>query len=413
MRSDGVSLLVLAVASVLVLAGCSSSGGGGTGSGGSSGGRGTITIGLMADLTGTYQTYGYPAVNGALTEAKLINDAGGVKVGGKTYNIEFSICQTNSDPAQASACARKFVQQEGLKFVMGGTGPLGPPIAAITDPNSVMYWGPGSALANVLSKYKYAYSVLPDNNTKLYTDVEGVKKLWPSAKKIAFVTSDEPTNVVLPQLIKQFQDAGFTMTGQQSFSSTSAGQDLTAQLSAIADGHPDVIFAGWSYTEIAPVVAANEKLKITDKIFTSTGGGTCTLLKPSTTYTHVGSNDLIGADITHPANPAAKRFADAYNAYTGPNGPSEYKNQANTTTISSSLYFPDSLALLAKAMSDAGSVSDTTAISRAYQKTTVDGIVGKFRYTADRFAQSGLTACTLNIEGPGQVGSIYLDPPAS
>ncbi len=69
--------------------------------------------------------------------AKLVNDAGGWKIGDDTYKIEFIIYDTQSGPAAAKDALTKLVLQDGVKFVLGGTG--SPAVdMTVTEPNHVI-----------------------------------------------------------------------------------------------------------------------------------------------------------------------------------------------------------------------------------------------------------------------------------
>src|SRR5882757_9240616 len=54
---------------------------------------GIISIGYINDLSGVYQTIGFPAYNGTQVAVNTVNAAGGVVVGGKRYNFKLETCE--------------------------------------------------------------------------------------------------------------------------------------------------------------------------------------------------------------------------------------------------------------------------------------------------------------------------------
>jgi len=66
----------------------------------------TIVLGSAISLTGKYATNGEHTQRGYDLGVKIINDAGGVKVGGKTYKLEVKYYDDESNSAKAAALAQ-------------------------------------------------------------------------------------------------------------------------------------------------------------------------------------------------------------------------------------------------------------------------------------------------------------------
>lgn len=82
---------------------------------------GVIRIGFNIAQTGMFELVGKNAINAGELVRKEIEKAGGLKVGGKTYSVEFLYGDHTSDPSAAAALAVKQVSQEK---VLGIIGPL-------------------------------------------------------------------------------------------------------------------------------------------------------------------------------------------------------------------------------------------------------------------------------------------------
>jgi branched-chain amino acid transport system substrate-binding protein len=82
---------------------------------------GVIRIGFNIAQTGMFELVGKNAINAGELVRKEIEKAGGLKVGGKTYSVEFLYGDHTSDPSVAAALAVKQISQEK---VLGIIGPL-------------------------------------------------------------------------------------------------------------------------------------------------------------------------------------------------------------------------------------------------------------------------------------------------
>ena len=77
-----VATAVACLAAALGIAAC----GGGSDNGGTSSGD-TVVLGANTELSGSLQVYGLPAEQGLRLGGDAVNPSGGVKAGGKTYQV--------------------------------------------------------------------------------------------------------------------------------------------------------------------------------------------------------------------------------------------------------------------------------------------------------------------------------------
>ena len=75
----------------------------------------TIKIGVILPFSGESSAYGSSEMQGIQMAVDEINDAGGVL--GKT--IELVVCDSRSDPFQASLAAKDFVENKNISFILG------------------------------------------------------------------------------------------------------------------------------------------------------------------------------------------------------------------------------------------------------------------------------------------------------
>lgn len=122
----------------------------------------TIRLGSAISLTGKYSTNGVHTKNGYDLAAKLINDAGGVMVGGVPHNIEIVYYDDESTPARGAQLAERLIQQDGVQFLLGPySSGLTKAIAPVTENYGVpMVEANGASRSLFTQGYKYIFAVL-------------------------------------------------------------------------------------------------------------------------------------------------------------------------------------------------------------------------------------------------------------
>ena len=96
----------------------------------------TVKVGFLAPLTGEVAAWGLPGLYGCRIWAEKVNAAGGLKVGGDSYQVELVPYDNEYAPDKARTGATKLIREDGVKFIMmlgGDTWPAVQPIANRTD----------------------------------------------------------------------------------------------------------------------------------------------------------------------------------------------------------------------------------------------------------------------------------------
>ena len=107
MKKASFALVVLLIVS-MVLTGCAPTGG-----------TQTIKVGVIAELTGDIPAVGASCKNAAELAVKEINDAGGLEVGGKKYQVELFIEDNAGKADQSAAAAQKLITQQNVLAIIG------------------------------------------------------------------------------------------------------------------------------------------------------------------------------------------------------------------------------------------------------------------------------------------------------
>ena len=93
---------------------------------------GTVKIGFLAPLTGDVAAWGLPGLYGCQIWAEQKNAAGGVEIGGESYQVEIIAYDNEYLPDKARTGAQKLINEDGVSFIemLGGdTMPAVTPVA--------------------------------------------------------------------------------------------------------------------------------------------------------------------------------------------------------------------------------------------------------------------------------------------
>jgi branched-chain amino acid transport system substrate-binding protein len=122
----------------------------------------TITLGSAISFTGKYSTNGVHASNGYNLAVKVINEKGGVKVGGKSYKLAVKYYDDESTPARGAQLAERLIKQDGIKFILGPySSGLTKAVAPVTAKYKIpMVEAEGASRSLFTQGNKYIFAVL-------------------------------------------------------------------------------------------------------------------------------------------------------------------------------------------------------------------------------------------------------------
>lgn len=160
----------------------------------------TIILGSAISLTGKYATNGLHTQRGYDFAAKTINEAGGVKVGGKSYKLAIKYYDDESTPARGAQLAERLIQQDGVEFMLGPySSGMTKAIAPVSEKFGVpMVEAEGASRSLFTQGYKYLFAVLSTSEQYLASAVhmaaEERKKNFrnPSEVRVALAFEGDP-----------------------------------------------------------------------------------------------------------------------------------------------------------------------------------------------------------------------------
>ncbi len=315
-----------------------------------------IKIGVVAAESGAFVSAGHTLPAGVGLAVKQINEAGGIKVGDKTYKLEMVKRDDRTDIATAIAATQELVRDEKVQAIFGSEShDFTLAMAKITQPAKIIHFAGNSTLGKVLT-------------------IDGVK----GAGDVHYLFQSEP---------QEFQRSGSTARGVLSLlepllgykpkkSVMIVGNDATGQflssyyITALrAEGQevPDIIFYPPETTDFSPFLTKAKSYEPDTIHFWYNGDSTLTALPQAVELGAAKSYFLFGvdpgiwkerglsADVPvamscvpvcwgASSNPNAKAYFDAYFAAGAPHG----------VTSSVSLLYHDYVHFLAEAWQKAG-----------------------------------------------------------
>ncbi len=160
----------------------------------------TIILGSAISFTGKYSTNGIHASNGYNLAVKVINEQGGVTVGGKSYRLEVKYYDDESTPARGAQLAERLIKQDGVKYMLGPySSGLTKAVAPVTAKYKIpMVEAEGASRSLFTQGNKYIFAVLSTSEQYLSSAIGLAAEIAekngrkPSSLKIAMAFENDP-----------------------------------------------------------------------------------------------------------------------------------------------------------------------------------------------------------------------------
>ncbi|MDQ0469434.1 ABC transporter substrate-binding protein [Labrys wisconsinensis] len=183
----------------------------------------TVKIGVDAAQTGAFVSAGNTIGAGVTLAAKEINDAGGIKIAGKTYKIDLQNRDNRTDVNVAIAAARELVEDIGVSAIYGTeTHDFSVSMTKITGPAKVLQFTGNSSLGAILTEeavapggpLHYTFQTEPPEFQRSGSTARGVLKLLgkeigqPLKKAVVFVADDATGQYLSAHYVKALEAEG-------------------------------------------------------------------------------------------------------------------------------------------------------------------------------------------------------------
>ncbi|HSI79265.1 MAG TPA: ABC transporter substrate-binding protein [Solirubrobacterales bacterium] len=357
-RGRYVALIVACTASTALIAAC------GGGDEGADASGGTVTFGANTQLSGTLQIYGLPAVQGVESAAEFINENGGIEVDGETYEAVVAAEDNRSDPSAIVSASRAVVDS-------GAIAALGPDLGAnpsyeVFQQNEVITFTPAFDLQLELLSDPESHPLLFSPTVFLAElFVTNMKQLKSQFAEIETVAILAPNDEQGQGSAGAYQDAaeqeGLEVVANESFPPNAT--DFTSVLTQFRQQQPDLLIALQSAEQATAILQQAAQLDIApyglndvltpDQVFDVQGLGDMTLIIPNFSPTFSPSATIPDYD---------------------PEPVFRGEEPAGSPGAAINMFY--AFILLAQAIEEAGTISDTTAIAEALPGQSYDGPFG-------------------------------------
>ena len=335
----------------------------------------TIIIGINAPMTGDIPKVGEGTKFAAEMWLEDINEAGGLEVGGKTYQVELVVEDNESKAESATKANTKMITQDEVLVIVGPqSSKQAVPAGGVANDNETPMVSPWSTNPNTTLDRPWVFRTPfldPFQGpvaAKFVTEEFGFEK----AAVLYDVASDYPKGLAefFKQAWEEIHGPG-SVVAYESF--TTKDTDFSAQLTKIKETGADFIFTPQYYNEVALIVQQAHELGWDGPIMGSDSWGSAELM-------NLCGDDCIGLFFsTHyaaaGATGATKEFIDRYNEKHG-----YVPDDVGALTW-------DTMLIVQKAIQDCGELTGDIAVDRKCVRDALaqikdfDGVTGQMTFT--------------------------------
>ncbi len=228
-----------------------------------------IRLGSAISLTGKYTTSGEHTKNGYDLAIKLINENGGIDVGGKNYKLEVIYYDDESTPARAAQLAERLIKQDEVDFILGPySSGLTAAIAPVTERFQIpMVQANGASRSLSTKGYRYMFIVLTSADQYLASSVDFlVENATRSGKsvgdlKIAMAFENDPfSQDVKLGVVEKAKEYGIQIVIDDDLPKTL--DDMTSTLNKVKTVNPDLLVVSGHAKGAATAARQMEDLRV-------------------------------------------------------------------------------------------------------------------------------------------------------
>ena len=226
----------------------------------------TIVFGAAISMTGKLAKEGEYTRDGYQFAIEKINETGGVKVGGKTYQLTLKYYDDESKPERTAQLFEKLVNEDKVNFLLGpyGSSPTGT-AAPIAERYGIPMVEANGAAESIFSKgYKFTFAILSPAKLYLRGVIDCVRAKDPSAKTVAILGENESfSKEVAAGAAEYAREKGMEVVYNELYPSNT--QDVSALLTAIKGKAPHVILGSGHLQDSLLIVKQAKDLNVSPR----------------------------------------------------------------------------------------------------------------------------------------------------
>jgi len=229
----------------------------------------TIVLGSSISLTGKYATNGLHTQRGYDYAAKVINEAGGVNVGGKSYKLAIKYYDDESTPARGAQLAERLIQQDGVEYMLGPySSGMTKAIAPVSEKFGVpMVEAEGASRSLFTQGYKYLFAVLSTSEQYLASAVDMAaaerKKNFksPSEVRVAMAFEGDPFSMdVRAGVVDKINEYGMKIVIDDQLPADLS--DMSTTLTKVKALRPDILIVSGHSKGAATAARQIDEMKV-------------------------------------------------------------------------------------------------------------------------------------------------------
>lgn len=231
----------------------------------------TLILGASLSLTGSLAREGGLTREGYELCAKVVNDKGGVSIGGKSMKLDIQYQDDTSKPDTAAQLVDQF-NDKGIKLILGPYGSATTEAAAaVIERNGQVMADSAGADDKIFEKnYRRTFAVLSPATQYVASMVTAISDLaQPKPKTVAFISADDGFSKTATKAgVARAKELGFVVVAEEYV--PNATSDVSSALTKIKPLKPDVIFGSAHVVESIAIVRQSVELGVKPLAFAET-----------------------------------------------------------------------------------------------------------------------------------------------
>lgn len=339
-----------------------------------------LKLGMVNSLTGPHASFDLPASEGVLMAVDEINKRGGITVKGRKHTFTVVSEDAQSKPEFAVSGAQRLLRDDDIRVIFGILT-SGPGMAAATaiSKTDVLYVGGFTLLDTLLGKPGGELMIRTLNN-----DATVAKSFVPASikelgvKKVGIMLPNEDVSRSIVAVYKPLLESNGVQVPIVEYFQPDT-QDYAPVLRKFQNQGLDGMLTGTNDAMVEAILRQVTELGGLPTKFMYRGGSGAPALKYAKAVEGF-TWQILSRDIDNTSDPKVKAWVERYKAYT--------KKDVSPNTYWA-LTFYDTVFMVAKAMEEAGSTTDTKAIAAKVKGMQYEG-VRTMRFDKDGRAQSDI-----------------------
>lgn len=356
--------LLLALCMVFALAACGSGGDDAADDTGGNSSGDTITIGMIAPMTGTNAAYGNSMLEGVQMTIDEINEAGGIL----GMQVELDYRDDQGDATQAQNAFNALIA-EGVTLIIGSaTSGATSALTSLANEEGVVLITPSATADDITTEDDYVFracfkDTLQGGIAAAYVDQQGITRVGTIA-----CSADTYSQGLVDAFAQACEERGIEVVEQQNTATMNA-QDFTNQFTAMVNADVELVYAVYYYDAVGPFLVTQARSAGYDGIIMGADG-------------YDGALDYVSEGVDYSAfnNVVYTNHYDATDSSeVVQNYVTSYGERYGTTPLCFAALASDCMMMLQTAMETAGT-AEASAVRDALADTSVtyEGVTGTF-----------------------------------